>query len=74
MAHFHMQVDNQDGDLQPLADALCELAKRLGMGLSTVVGKDVNLMDITMRAHPKSTREEVLADIASQTPIVRRPP
>jgi hypothetical protein len=72
MPQFHIKVDNYGGDLEPLADSLCELARRLDMAVTTVVGKDINVMDVLMRAHPRSTREEVLAEIQGR--ISRRLP
>jgi hypothetical protein len=74
MPQFQIQVGNGGGDLQPLADSLIAMAVRLDMALTTIVGKDVNDMDVTMRAHPRSTPQEVLADLDLQGQIVRRVP
>jgi hypothetical protein len=74
MSLFSIKVENGGRDLEPLAASLCELAKRLGMGVSTLVGTSSKVEDIEMRAHPKSTPQEVLAEIDPGRDITRRLP
>jgi hypothetical protein len=72
MPQFHLQVDNNGGTLEELAESLCSLAQRLGIEVSTRVGKDVYMGDVILRAHPLSTPQEVLTGIRDR--ITRRMP